>query len=70
MIEVKVPMNEDDFDILKVQADASHLSVEEYTRLRLHNTLAKETSDFEKIVEYVTNKNAELYGRFASGQPQ
>lgn len=65
MAEVLITINEEDYRKLKEQAEASRLTPEEYGRLQLHNSLAKEENDFDSIVEYVVRKNAELYRRLA-----
>ena len=65
MIEVRIPVSDEDYKMLLEKAKASHLSPEEFGSLKLHNAIIKDDVDFEKIVDYITQKNAALYEKLA-----
>ncbi len=68
MKELVLHIEDTDYEILQQQAAAAQMTPQEYEIKNLRNLLhssRKEEGDFDRIIEYVVHKNAELYKRLA-----
>jgi len=65
MITITVSISDDRMQKLRERASHYHVAPEELVRVSLDDLLARSEEDFRQAVEYVLNKNTELYQRLA-----
>jgi len=65
MTTITVSISDDRMQKLRERASRYHVAPEELVRVSLDDLLARSEEDFRQAVEYVLNKNTELYQRLA-----
>lgn len=65
MASITIPLTDNELSELKEIAAQLGVSPEMLLRSRLDDLLTGRESNFERLVEYVLTKNAELYRRLA-----
>ena len=65
MTTITVSISDDRMQKLRERASHYHVEPEELVRVSLEDLLARSEEDFRQAVEYVLNKNADLYRRLA-----
>jgi hypothetical protein len=65
MTTITVSISDDRMQKLRERASHYHIAPEELVRVSLDDLLARSEEDFRQAVEYVLNKNADLYQRLA-----
>jgi antitoxin FitA len=65
MSELTISLSEEDFSRLTKRAARLRLTPEELVRASIGDLLREPEESFERIVDYVLAKNAELYRRLA-----
>jgi antitoxin FitA len=65
MTTITVSISDDRMQKLRERATLYHVAPEELVRVSLDDLLARPEEDFRQAVEYVLNKNTELYQRLA-----
>ena len=65
MVTVTVTLSEDRFQKLQDLAKQFDIPVEQLLRLSFEEFIARPQEDFQKALEYVLEKNKELYKRLA-----
>ena len=65
MTTITVSISDDRMQKLRERASLYHVAPEELVRVSLDDLLARSEDDFRQAVEYVLNKNSELYQRLA-----
>jgi hypothetical protein len=65
MTTITVSISDDRMQKLRERATLYHVAPEELVRVSLDDLLARSEEDFRQAVEYVLNKNTELYQRLA-----
>lgn len=65
MTTITISISEDRMQKLREKASHYHVAPEELVRVSLDDLLARSEEDFQQAVEYVLNKNTELYQRLA-----
>ena len=65
MTTITVSISDDRMQQLRERANHYHVAPEELVRVSLDDLLARPEEDFRQAVEYVLNKNSELYQRLA-----
>ena len=65
MITITVSISDDRMQKLRERASHYHVAPEELVRVSLDDLLLRSEEDFRQAVEYVLNKNTELYQRLA-----
>lgn len=65
MTTITVTLPDDRLRKLKQIADRLKIAPEELVRASVEELLARPEEEFERALEYVLNKNAELYRRLA-----
>ena len=65
MTSITIAIPDEQLSRLKELAARFHVTPEELVRVGVEEVLARPEEDFQRSVEYVLNKNAELYRRLA-----
>ncbi len=65
MTTITVSISDERMQKLRERASHYHVAPEELVRVSLDDLLARSEEDFRQAVEYVLNKNTELYQRLA-----
>jgi len=65
MTTITIAISDDRMQKLREKADRFQVAPEELVRVSLEDLLARPEEDFRQALEYVLNKNAELYQRLA-----
>jgi len=65
MVTVTVTLSEDRFQKLQDLAKQFNIPTEELLRVSFEELVARPQEDFQKALEYVLEKNKELYQRLA-----
>jgi antitoxin FitA len=65
MTTITISISDDRMQKLRERATLYHVAPEELVRVSLDDLLARPEEDFRQAVEYVLNKNTELYQRLA-----
>ncbi len=65
MTSITISISDDRMQKLRERASDYRVAPEELVRVSLDDLLARPEEDFRQAVEYVLNKNAELYQRLA-----
>ena len=65
MDAITIPLSSDDLAKLKEMADRHGISPEDLARVSIEELLTRPEEEFQGAVEYVLEKNAELYRRLA-----
>ncbi len=64
MTEITIPVNDELMNVMRKSAEQAQQPVEEVARRGLAAYFARE-AEFQKITDYLLQKNAELYRRLA-----
>ncbi|MBL8097859.1 MAG: hypothetical protein JNK81_01680 [Anaerolineales bacterium] len=65
MTTLTINLSDERVKRLQELAERFHVAPEDLVRVSLEDLLTRPMDDFQKVVEYVLNKNAELYKRLA-----
>ncbi len=65
MSKLTIDISEDKIQQLQERAARLHISVEDLVRLSVEDQLNRPDREFEDAVQYVLEKNADLYKRLA-----
>lgn len=65
MTNLVITLPDATFVKLKEMAASFHLTPEELVRVRIQDLVEQPEDEFQRIVQYVLTKNAELYRRLA-----
>ena len=65
MTNITISISDDRMQKLREKASRFQVAPEELVRVSLEDLLARPEKDFQQALEYVLNKNAELYQRLA-----
>jgi len=65
MTNITISISDDHMQKLREKANHFQVVPEELVRVSLEDLLSHPEEDFRQALEYVLNKNAELYRRFA-----
>ncbi len=65
MTTITIPISDDGLKKLRERASYYQVTPEELVRVSLEDLLDRPTEDFRQALEYVLNKNTELYRRLA-----
>ncbi len=65
MIQLAIPLSEQDVEKLKEHAKHRGLSIEELLVAAAQDLLSRSDDEFQRAMEYVLNKNENLYARLA-----
>jgi UDP-N-acetylglucosamine 2-epimerase len=65
MTTITIPLPEEHLRQLQEKAARMGVAPEELARATIEELLARPETDFEQVVDYVLDKNAELYKRLA-----
>jgi len=65
MTNITISISDDRMQKLREKASRFQVAPEELVRVSLEDLLARPEEDFRQALEYVLNKNAELYQRLA-----
>jgi len=65
MTNITISISDDRMQQLREKANRFQVAPEELVRVSLEDLLARPEEDFRQALEYVLNKNAELYRRLA-----
>lgn len=65
MTTITVPLSEEALDALKKRAAAYDIAPERLVQAAVDEMLSRHDEKFERTLEYVLQKNAELYKRLA-----
>ena len=60
-----IPLSSDDLTKLRELADRHGITPEELARVSIEELLTRPEEEFQRAVDYVLEKNAELYRRLA-----
>ena len=66
MSTITIQISDERFEKLQQVADALGITLEQLVRANLEDLLAQPDDAFQRAVETVLRKNAELYGRLAA----
>jgi len=65
MTNITVGISDDRFAELKETANRLHMTPEQLIQISIDDLLSRPDDDFQRSVDYVLKKNAELYRRLA-----
>ena len=65
MTTLTINLSDERVKKLQELAERFHVAPEDLVRVSLEDLLTRPIDDFQKVIEYVLNKNAELYKRLA-----
>jgi predicted transcriptional regulator len=65
MDAITIPLSSDDLAKLREMADRYGITPEELARVSIEELLTRPEEEFQRAVEYVLEKNAELYRRLS-----
>ena len=65
MDTITIALSDEDMKKLREIAGRFHVSLEDLVRASVDDLLARPQEEFQRALEYVLNKNADLYRRLA-----
>ncbi len=65
MTKITISLSNDSLQKLKEIAMRLNIAPEELVRISIEELLTRPEEEFQRVLEYVLNKNAELYRRLA-----
>ena len=66
MATLTITLSKESLTQLREKAERLHIAPEDLIRISLEELLSRPDEDFQRAVEYVLTKNAELYRRLAT----
>jgi len=66
MATLTITLSKESLTRLREKAERLHIAPEDLIRISLEELLSRPDEDFQRAVEYVLTKNAELYRRLAT----